>query len=61
MIVLDEICAYIMGMCEGGVKSTDIFGIVGVPTKDSANNYQAIQRRWNLQGKYKHWKAQEAW
>jgi hypothetical protein len=42
MTVSDEICARIVRMCEGGMKGTDIVGIVGVPTKDSANNYQAI-------------------
>jgi hypothetical protein len=33
IIVSDEICAHIVGMCEGGMKGTYIVGIVGVTTR----------------------------
>lgn len=33
MTVIDEMRAWIVGMCEGGMKSTDIVGIIKVFTK----------------------------
>jgi hypothetical protein len=50
MTVLDEICAHIVGMCEGGMKGTDIVGIVAMFTK----KVLTIIKQFKEGGTYKH-------